>query len=90
VTRDIAALALLLTAFSVLATAHVTLAIGLARRRPRTRALLALALPPLAPWWGWKAGMTVRSASWVVAAVAYAIVYLWQLHLPSTISPGEW
>jgi hypothetical protein len=88
-TRDIAALAVLLTAFGVFATAHVTLAIGLARRRPRSRALLALAIPPLAPWWGWKTRMTVRTSSWIAAAIVYAIAYLWQLHLPTTISPGE-
>jgi hypothetical protein len=88
-TRDIAALSVWLVAFGVLATAHVTLAIGLARRRPRSRALMALAFPPLAPWWGWKAGMTVRSASWIVAAIVYTVTYLWQLHLPTTISPGE-
>jgi hypothetical protein len=88
-TRDIAALGVLLVAFAVLSTAHVTLAIGLARRHPRFRGLLALIIPPLAPWWGWRARMPVRSASWIVAAVAYAIVYLWQFHLPTAISPGE-
>ncbi len=57
--------------FSVLATAHVALVIGLAIRPPRWRALVALPVAPLAPYWGARAGMPVRAVLWGVSAIAY-------------------
>jgi hypothetical protein len=72
-TRDIVVLAVLLGAFATLVTAHVTLALGLARRVPRWRAPVAFVVPPLAPWWGWQTNMRVRAGIWIVAAVVYAI-----------------
>jgi hypothetical protein len=71
--HDEAVAALLVVSFAVLVTAHVTLLAGLAARRPRWRALFALALPPLTPLWGWRARMNVRTAAWVLGAVAYAV-----------------
>lgn len=62
----------LVAAFAVLLTAHVTLAVGLARRAPRWHALVALVVAPLAPWWGWQAHMRVRGALWMAAAAVYA------------------
>jgi hypothetical protein len=73
VTRDIVVLAALIGAFATLVTAHVTLALGLARRRPRWRAPVAFVVPPLAPYWGWAGGMRVRATIWFVAVVVYAI-----------------
>jgi hypothetical protein len=64
------ALAVALVAF---ACAHVALVAGLARRRPWWRAILALAAPPLAPWWGWRAGMRARTIAWGTALTLYAI-----------------
>ncbi len=61
----------LLAAFAVVLTAHVTLVWGLAWRRPRWRALLALPLAPLAPYWGFREGMHVRAAVWTLGAMAY-------------------
>jgi hypothetical protein len=89
VTRDVAALTALLVAFALLVTIHVTLAVGLARRRSRRDALVALALPPLAPWWGWKEGMTLRSATWILAAAVYAITLLAQTHMATMMGPGS-
>ncbi|MDP9002081.1 MAG: hypothetical protein M3O46_18465 [Myxococcota bacterium] len=63
------ALALVLIAF---ASAHVALVAGLAHLHPRWRALLAVAIPPLAPWWGWRAGMRRRTIAWGVALLLYA------------------
>jgi len=71
-TRDAVVLAVMLVAFAALVTAHVTLAIGLARRSPRWRAPIALVIAPLAPWWGWRERMRIRGSIWVVAALAYA------------------
>jgi hypothetical protein len=64
------ALAVVLVAF---VAAHVTLVVGLARRDPWWRAIVAIAVAPLAPWWGWGAGMRARTLVWVAALVVYAI-----------------
>jgi hypothetical protein len=66
----------LLAAFATLATAHVALVWGLAWRPPRWRALLALPLVPLAPYWGFREGMHVRSAIWALSAVSYILLRL--------------
>jgi hypothetical protein len=71
--HDEALAALLVVSFAVLVTAHVTLLAGLAARRPRWQALLALALPPAAPFLGWRARMNVRTVAWVLGAVGYAV-----------------
>jgi hypothetical protein len=76
VRRDVVVLAALVVAFATLLTVHVTLALGLMRRTPRWHGALALVVPPLAPWWGWREGMRVRAAIWLLAAPAYA-VSLW-------------
>jgi hypothetical protein len=64
------ALAVALVAF---AAAHIALVVGLARRDPWWRAIAAFAVPPLAPWWGWGAGMRWRTVVWGAALVLYAI-----------------
>ena len=74
--RDEAVLAGLVVAFAALVTAHATLLFGLARRAPRWRALAALLLPPLAPWWGRDQRMNVRVAVWTLSAATYAVL-LW-------------
>ena len=53
--------------------AHVWLVGGLARRRAWVRAGLALAIPPLAPWWGWGAGLRVPAMAWGAALALYAV-----------------
>jgi hypothetical protein len=54
-------------------TAHVALLAGLARRRPRWRAVAAFVVPPLAPIWGWNE-MPKRAHAWAIAFAAYAVV----------------
>jgi hypothetical protein len=61
----------LLAAFSTFVTAHLALVFGLALRKPWWRALLALPFAPLAPYWGARTGMYVRTVVWVVSALAY-------------------
>ena len=71
-TRDIVVLATLLAAFAVLVTAHVTIAAGLVRRRPRWHALLAFVVAPLAPYFALRERMRVRAIAWLGALVVYA------------------
>jgi hypothetical protein len=72
-TRDEWVMAALVLAFASLVTAHVTLVVGLAARPPRWRAAVAALVAPLAPFWGLRAGMRVRSAIWIASAAAYAV-----------------
>jgi hypothetical protein len=74
--RDIAILTTLVVAFATLLTVHVLLALGLARRTHRGRALVAFVVPPLAPWWGWREKMHVRGVLWIAAAIVYTAA-LW-------------
>lgn len=71
--RDELVAAALVLAFALAVTAHVTLVVGLAGRAPRWRALVALVLPPLAPYWGWS-GLRRRAVLWLGAAAAYAVL----------------
>ncbi len=74
------ALAVLLAVFM---SAHVAIAIGLGlgpRRAGRSRtkgrvvrALVALLVPPVAPWWAWQAGLRTRTIVWGAALALYAI-----------------
>ncbi len=74
--RDDVIFMTLVIAFATLATAHLTLVAGLAARHPRWRALVALVVPPLAPWWGRAERMYARTVAWLVGAVAYGVL-LW-------------
>ncbi len=53
--------------------AHAVLLLGVARRLGWTRALAALLLPPLAPFWGWQAGLRRTSFVWGAALAAYTL-----------------
>jgi hypothetical protein len=66
--------------FATLVTCHVALVAGLARREPRVRALVAFFAPPVAPVYGARAGMRVRSAAWAVSAVAYVALRIAARH----------
>ena len=70
---DYATLGLLMVGFAVLVTAHLALVVGLLQIAPRCHALVALIVPPLAPIWGGRARMGIRTAFWVAGAVLYAI-----------------
>jgi hypothetical protein len=71
--RDEIVAGALLLAFAVVVTAHLTLVAGLAWRAPRWRALVALVVPPLAPYWGWD-GLRQRSVVWLAAAAVYVVL----------------
>jgi hypothetical protein len=61
----------IVVSFATLVTAHVALTLGLFTRPPRSRALLALLLPPLAPYYGAREKMWVRTAVWTASLVTY-------------------
>jgi hypothetical protein len=62
----------IVTSFAGLATVHVTLVLGLLARTPRWRGLVALVVPPLAPYWGFLEGLRVRGVLWVATLGSYA------------------
>jgi|HubBroStandDraft_6_1064221.scaffolds.fasta_scaffold677471_2 hypothetical protein len=64
------ALALVL---AVLAGAHVSIVAGLAQRHIYGRAVVALMVPPLAPWWSWEAGLRRRTMVWGAALALYTL-----------------
>jgi hypothetical protein len=73
--RDAMVTGAMIVAFAILMTAHLVLVVALAGQRPRWKAAVALAVPPLAPFWGLRAraaSMKVCSTIWVGSAVAYA------------------
>jgi hypothetical protein len=70
--KDEVLAAALVVAFAGLVTVHVLLIAGLAGRRPRWRALVALVAPPLAPYWGSRERLHARSVAWVACATLYA------------------
>jgi ABC-type uncharacterized transport system permease subunit len=70
---DLVVFAALVTAFALLVTMHVALAVRLLLREPRWRGLVALILPPLAPYWGMEAGMKRMATLWVVALSIYVV-----------------
>jgi hypothetical protein len=74
--RDEVLVIALLTSFSLLVTTHVTLTLGLLRRKPWWRAPLAFVVAPLVPFWGWKAGMRLRTVLWLASGSIYAFTLL--------------
>jgi len=70
---DLAAVATLVASFAVLVTAHVAVVGGLALRPPRWRAIVALVVPPAAPYWAWREKMRARAIAWAAALVVYLI-----------------
>ena len=58
---------------AVFVAAHAVLVAGLARRRAWRRAVVALLVPPLAPWWGWSAGLRAPTLVWCAALALYAL-----------------
>lgn len=68
---ELFALLLLSGALGLLFTAHVALVGALFWLTPRWRALLALLVPPLAPYFGWQARRYVWSGIWLLASIAY-------------------
>lgn len=64
-------LALISVAVGLHVVAHVTLVIGLLRREPWWRGLVALVVTPLAPYWGYEAKLTGRVTLWIGTFAVY-------------------
>jgi hypothetical protein len=72
VVRDIVAGGAVLVSFAAFVTVHVALSGRLAMHaHPRWRGLVALVLPPFAPIWGFREGMTKLSYAWVIVLMVY-------------------
>ncbi|MET0593484.1 MAG: hypothetical protein ABW133_12340 [Polyangiaceae bacterium] len=57
---------------TTIATIHVAIVLGLAVRDPRWRAIVALVVPPLAPYWALQNGMLKRGIVWIGSVVLYS------------------
>lgn len=57
---------------AVIATIHVAIVLGLVVRDPRWRAIVALVVPPLAPYWALQSGMRKRGIVWIGSVVVYS------------------
>ncbi len=73
---DIAILALLLIAFSTLVTTHLALSVLLFLRSPWWHGLLALVIPPLAPYYGYESGLKIGAGIWIGAVFFYAVALI--------------
>jgi hypothetical protein len=72
--RDGVLLAVLLLSFAAVVTAHVAIAVRLAvHGRPRYRGLVALVVPPLAPYWAYTVGFRALCWTWVASVTCYAV-----------------
>jgi hypothetical protein len=64
-----------LTAVALVAVtgAHVAILVLLGMGSPRHRALVALLVPPLAPYWAWREGMRKVVFAWGAGLLLYAV-----------------
>jgi hypothetical protein len=74
--KDSVVVPLLLVTFALAVTVHVAIVFGLLRRSPRWHALVALVVPPFAPYWAWREDMRIRASLWMGAVVVYVVMLL--------------
>jgi hypothetical protein len=60
-------------ALVVFLAAHAASIVFLFSRPPRYRGLVALAVPPLAPYWTWRGGLHARVYVWLASLAVYAV-----------------
>jgi hypothetical protein len=70
--KDAIVVGTLVLAFALFLTAHVAITYGLVFRPPRWRAIAALVVAPLAPYWAWREHMRIRAGVWTGALLLYA------------------
>ncbi len=63
----------LLVSFAALLALHVAIIATLARKAPRRRALVALLVPPLVPFWAYRDRYYGRTLLWLGFFVTYVI-----------------
>ncbi|MEM9692408.1 MAG: hypothetical protein AAGA56_07675 [Myxococcota bacterium] len=66
----------LLASFAGWLLIHVVLAVRLMRRAPHWRGVVALFLPPLAPWWAAKARWSGAVYAWLGALLLYVTILI--------------
>jgi len=71
--RDAVVAGTVIVAFAAFVTVHVALSFRLAMRHPRWRGLVALLLPPFAPIWGFREGLTRHGWAWVIVLGLYVL-----------------
>jgi len=72
--RDTIVFGGLVLCFALALTSLLTIAYGLAKRRPRWRGGIVLLCPVLAPWWALREGMQVRAVCFLVGVFGYALL----------------
>lgn len=73
---DLAVLVLVVLAFAIWVTAHVTTVAGLVARPPRYRSIFAFFVVPLALYWAIRERMFVRAGFWTGGALLYGVARL--------------
>jgi hypothetical protein len=64
----------MIVAFAWVVTTHVAIAFGLLLRRPRWRAVVALALVLPGVYWAWREQMRTRVWLWAGGVVVYLVL----------------
>ncbi len=78
----------LIVTFAGFVTTHVALsALLLLSHKPRWRGLVALVLPPLAPFWGYIAGRRKLVVLWVALLAGYTIARIAASVMSETEAP---
>ena len=68
---DLALIITLVVSAGVLLSTHVSLSVGLARKGPWQRGLIAFVVPPLVPFWGYHGKLHTRSLIWIIAVTIH-------------------
>ena len=74
--RDELAAAVLIGSLATWEVLHVRLSMRLMRRQPRWRGIVALVIPPLAPYWAIRAGDRAHAIAWGVTLLAWGVARL--------------
>ena len=72
--RDVAEVLILSVLLAAVLTTHAVILLGLLARRQSWRALAALLMPILAPYWAWQNSLRARAVAWVVLTVIYFLL----------------
>jgi hypothetical protein len=71
--RDLVIFLIAVVSCALLITAEISIVAALAVRPPRWRAIAALVVPPLAPYFAFQEKLRGRTMTWVLSAVVYVI-----------------
>ena len=75
ISRDLALTLALSVALAAWVTDHVALSVALMRRRPAWKGVASLVVVPLAPLFGFRARIFMRSALWIALAATYGVLH---------------